>query len=193
MKVMNSKESAATTGCKILGDHISWLTKYCDARYDGMLVVDLLGKTAWGWLYRADHIAPHGSWVNTAEVAGVREHVSAGSRMFAIYTVDGLHLLCVPHCPRVDDEVRGMVKRSVCCQQNKDYYAGRMAMYNANRASALGYTSVCCECGKACEKREVCFDYSGSHATHGRSGTHPSGEYVSSCCGAEYREGWPTN
>ena len=47
------------------------------------------------------------------------------------------------------------------------------------------YTHTCDECGDECAAVEETFDYAGTHCTHGRSGTHRTGHYVSDCCLAE--------
>ena len=47
---------------------------------------------------------------------------------------------------------------------------------------------ICEECGEPCESVEDTFDYSGTHCTNGNGGTHRTGEYSSSCCGADYLE-----
>ncbi len=44
----------------------------------------------------------------------------------------------------------------------------------------------CLDCGESCTLVEETFSYSGTHCTHGKSGTHHTGHYVSSCCLAEY-------
>ena len=46
----------------------------------------------------------------------------------------------------------------------------------------------CVECGHRCALVEETFDYAGTHCTHGKSGTHHTGVYVSSCCLADYEE-----
>jgi len=46
----------------------------------------------------------------------------------------------------------------------------------------------CTECGEKCESVEETFDYSGTHCTHGKPGTHHTGIYVSDCCLAEFVE-----
>ena len=46
----------------------------------------------------------------------------------------------------------------------------------------------CNECGGKCGVIEETFDYSGAHCTHGRSGTHHTGIWVSACCFADYEE-----
>ena len=46
----------------------------------------------------------------------------------------------------------------------------------------------CTECGEECALVEETFDYSGTHCTHGRSGTHHTGVWVSECCFADYEE-----
>ena len=43
----------------------------------------------------------------------------------------------------------------------------------------------CTECCNPCERVEEAFDYSGTHCTFGRSGTHHTGHYVSDCCSAD--------
>ena len=48
---------------------------------------------------------------------------------------------------------------------------------------------ICEECGEPCESVEDTFDFSGTHCTNGNGGTHRTGEYSSSCCGADYLEG----
>lgn len=47
---------------------------------------------------------------------------------------------------------------------------------------------VCSDCGCECSAVEETFDYAGSHCTHGRSGTHHTGHYVSACCLADIEE-----
>ena len=44
---------------------------------------------------------------------------------------------------------------------------------------------VCTDCLHVCGEQEETFDYSGTHCTNGKSGTHHTGHYVSDCCGAE--------
>jgi len=44
----------------------------------------------------------------------------------------------------------------------------------------------CTDCKNECTLVEETFDYPGTHCNHGRPGTHHTGVYVSSCCGAEY-------
>ena len=46
----------------------------------------------------------------------------------------------------------------------------------------------CVECGEPCGTIEETFDYSGTHCTHGISGTHRTGIYVSDCCLSDYIE-----
>lgn len=46
----------------------------------------------------------------------------------------------------------------------------------------------CTECGEPCTISEETFDYAGTHCTHGRSGTHHTGHYLSDCCFAEYTD-----
>lgn len=43
----------------------------------------------------------------------------------------------------------------------------------------------CSSCSEACETVEETFDYSGTHCSHGKSGTHHTGNYISKCCLAE--------
>lgn len=43
----------------------------------------------------------------------------------------------------------------------------------------------CGDCNGQCEAVEETFDYGGTHCTHGKGGTHHTGNYVSDCCGAE--------
>ena len=43
----------------------------------------------------------------------------------------------------------------------------------------------CADCGEPCKMIEETFDYSGTHCTHGLSGTYHTGHYVSDCCCAE--------
>ena len=47
---------------------------------------------------------------------------------------------------------------------------------------------ICEECGEPCESIEDVIDFSGTHCTNGIGGTHRTGEYSSSCCGAECSE-----
>lgn len=49
-------------------------------------------------------------------------------------------------------------------------------------------TWKCLECGEECGTVEETFDYSGTHCTGGRAGTHHTGVYVSDCCLADYEE-----
>lgn len=44
---------------------------------------------------------------------------------------------------------------------------------------------ICPECGDPCEWVAECFDYSGTHCTNGKGGTHYTGRYLSDCCDAE--------
>jgi len=44
----------------------------------------------------------------------------------------------------------------------------------------------CLDCGDECKIVEETFDYAGTHCTHGKSGTHHTGHYVSDCCLAEF-------
>ena len=46
----------------------------------------------------------------------------------------------------------------------------------------------CSECKDKCGIVEETFDYGGTHCTHGRSGTHHTGVWVSECCLADYEE-----
>jgi len=46
----------------------------------------------------------------------------------------------------------------------------------------------CKSCGDECCVIEETFDYAGSHCTHGASGTHRTGIYVSDCCLSDYDE-----
>ena len=47
---------------------------------------------------------------------------------------------------------------------------------------------TCSDCGEKCTVVEETFDYSGTHCTFGKSGTHHTGIYASGCCGADYEE-----
>jgi hypothetical protein len=44
---------------------------------------------------------------------------------------------------------------------------------------------VCLACGEPCTALRESFDYAGTHCTHGRSGTHYTGRWISDCCGAD--------
>ncbi len=46
----------------------------------------------------------------------------------------------------------------------------------------------CSECGDICKLVEETFDYAGTHCTHGNSGTHKTGRWLSDCCLAEQEE-----
>ena len=46
----------------------------------------------------------------------------------------------------------------------------------------------CSDCGSPCKAVKESFDYSGTHCTHGRSGTHYTGRLISDCCGADVEE-----
>ena len=46
----------------------------------------------------------------------------------------------------------------------------------------------CSDCGEECKAVEETFDYAGTHCTFGRSGTHHTGFYVSSCCSADLND-----
>ncbi len=45
---------------------------------------------------------------------------------------------------------------------------------------------VCASCSEPCSIVEETFDYSGTHCTHGQSGTHHTGVYKSDCCLDDY-------
>ena len=45
---------------------------------------------------------------------------------------------------------------------------------------------ICLDCLDQCIPEEETFSYSGTHCTHGQSGTHHTGHYTSDCCGAEF-------
>ena len=46
----------------------------------------------------------------------------------------------------------------------------------------------CTSCFEECTIEEEIITYSGTHCTHGQSGTYRTGHYSSSCCGDEYVE-----
>ena len=46
----------------------------------------------------------------------------------------------------------------------------------------------CSACGEPCEIVEETFDYSGTHCTNGKAGTHHTGVWVSDCCSGNYEE-----
>ncbi len=45
--------------------------------------------------------------------------------------------------------------------------------------------TYCLDCGDECSPVAESFDYSGSHCTHGKGGTHYTRNYLSDCCHAE--------
>ena len=45
---------------------------------------------------------------------------------------------------------------------------------------------ICTDCNEECSVVEETFDYPGTYCNYGHSGTHRTGVYVSSCCGALY-------
>ena len=51
----------------------------------------------------------------------------------------------------------------------------------------------CTDCEQPCTLVEETFDYAGTHCTHGVSGTHHTGHYVSACCNAEYTDENPND
>ena len=48
---------------------------------------------------------------------------------------------------------------------------------------------ICDDCEQACSIFEETIDFSGTHCTGGRDGTHRTGVYLSECCNADYKEG----
>lgn len=46
----------------------------------------------------------------------------------------------------------------------------------------------CKSCGKPCVLIKETFDYSGTHCTHGQSGTHTTGYWISKCCLEDYED-----
>jgi hypothetical protein len=52
----------------------------------------------------------------------------------------------------------------------------------------IEYIQVCNECGRPCTIQEISFGYAGTHCTHGVSGTYYTGDFESSCCGADFHE-----
>ncbi len=44
---------------------------------------------------------------------------------------------------------------------------------------------ICDQCGDECKLIEEVFDYAGTHCSHGKAGTHHTGNYYSDCCNAE--------
>ena len=48
---------------------------------------------------------------------------------------------------------------------------------------------ICDDCKEECGVVEETFDYSGTHCTYGKGGTHHTGNYVSDCCLSEFSEG----
>ena len=50
----------------------------------------------------------------------------------------------------------------------------------------------CSECGELCEIYAESFDYSGTHCTFGKSGTHYTGVTLSKCCDADVLYHKPT-
>jgi len=46
----------------------------------------------------------------------------------------------------------------------------------------------CSECHEPCKAVEETFDYAGTHCTHGNTGTHHTGHYVSDCCFADLED-----
>ena len=51
---------------------------------------------------------------------------------------------------------------------------------------------ICDSCGKECKPIEDTFSYTGTHCTHGRSGTEKTGDILSDCCHEEavLKEDW---